>query len=180
MKTKTVILVGVLIIALAAMAVPVMADGASDTATLGGTKDSTATMSIANDSLTFNSKFTTGSYNISPTSPASENTNRAFADLLVSSNEASWKVYAKGSNSGIMLSGANSLTHPLNVDLAYNAPADFAKTNVVLSGTTQELLSVSAQKLTTVSVPLDLGQDITSTDPAGTYSITLTLQFAAD
>jgi len=180
MRIKVLILVGFLIIAFALLTVPVAADGASDTATLTGTLDSSATMTIGNETLHF-ATFAVGSRNISPSVHATEDSGRAFADLQVSSNEASWHVYGLAANSGKMKSTttATTLTRPLNLDIAYAAPADFTKHNVVLSGSPQVFLDVAAQKLTTVSVPLDLGQDVVSGDPADTYSTVLTLQFSA-
>lgn len=182
MKTKSLILVGVLIIALALIPLPVAADTTGE-AHLTGDYGSTAAISVNNATVAF-ATFTPGNRNISSAVRASGNT---FAVLNVTSNDVTWHVTAEDkTNTGHMLAGAVPLTHALNVDYAKNVytlpSAITAIDDVTLTGDAQPFVHGSGVLGSTdypESIPLDFGQQIENTDTAGDYAIDILLTYTA-
>jgi hypothetical protein len=109
MKAKSLVLIGVLIIALAAMAAPVMAGSGSGSSDAQGTQGANVSFSVVNGSITFGS-FTVGPNSILPTGTA------AFPVVSMYSNEATWSVTVRGNNAKMTTtSPVYTLNSPLKI-----------------------------------------------------------------
>lgn len=178
MKTRTLILAGILIIAFALMAAPVMADQ-PDTIGLTGTKGSDLSFSVANDTLVFDS-FSTGTHHISPTVPGGAND--PFANIVLSTNDATWHIYVyeAGGDGKMARDGPVALTNALGILIPGSAPAGATKNTIAaLSGvTTQSLIDGTQTVPTSTSIPVDLSQVVDAADGAGAYTITVTFNYS--
>lgn len=179
MKPKILIVIA-LIIALAAMAAPVMAIEATPTLALQGLKTSSATLTIPNASstLTFASFGTSATaHHISPSEYGSGNT---FATADLTTNEEAWHIYAyEAGGDGKMAVGTNTLDNALAVTLASSAPSGMTLTPITALTGSNVATFIEGSKTfeTTEHLDLDISQLVTANDGAGTYQITLTLRY---
>jgi len=183
MKTKSLVLFGVLIIALAAMAMPVMA---AEGVLLSGEKGSGLNFYIANATggLTFSS-FGTGTHHISPTVEGTGSAGN-FATVNLTTSDPTFHIYAydanaAGGHQGSMLRGTTPMGTPMALQLV-NANPHGSTSSVInaLSGTTTTTLVTgngAGAWETETPMDLDISQVVLNTDAAGTYSITLTLNY---
>jgi hypothetical protein len=102
MKTRSLVLIGVMVIALAAMAMPVMADGENTGGTAGGSQNANVSIDMNNKTPNFGI-FVIGNNVISP----SHYSTGGFPEIVVFSNENSWQVSVLG-NHDFMTSTAES------------------------------------------------------------------------
>jgi len=175
MKTRTLVLIGVLIIALAAMAMPVMADDVGVSGDLG----SGGTFTVTNQTLKFAS-FAPGSTNyISPTALDSIGSN--FASIhMTDINDPAWHIDVSGTNSGYMTTGSYTLGSAMGIK---NATAVSGIGGITAP---QALTGSAAQLFTggvltgTTDIPLELSQAVAVGDTAATgYAITVTVQYTS-
>jgi hypothetical protein len=108
MKTKSLVIVGIMIIALAAMAVPVIAGTPGEVGGgATGNQDTNATLAVNNASANFGT-FAIGSNLISASN------DKSFPEVVVASNEAGWSV-SMWANPNPMSTGTYPLANPLKI-----------------------------------------------------------------
>ncbi|MFZ1127430.1 hypothetical protein [Methanoregula sp.] len=170
MKTKLWIIVGVLIIAFAAMVAPVMADG---TVTTSGNQPTNASVSILNASTNFGS-FTVGTDTISP---SHYNTSVGFPVIDVYSNENQWYVKVNGNNAE-MTNGVYTLANPLTIQNA-TPVTDITGVASPLTLTTSATQLLMGSPVDETYVPLVLQQPIIPTDTAANgYQMVITVAYS--
>jgi hypothetical protein len=177
MKTSSLVIVGILIIALAAMAVPVMAGtpgpvggGAS------GNQDTNATLSLNNASANFGI-FAIGSNLISSSN------NKAFPEIVVASNEAAWSLTMTATPNP-MKAGTYTLANPLKVKNEMGSITGITNdlnsyTTIPLSGTSCKLMN--GTPVYQSFVPLGLQQDIIPIDTAASsYATVISITYTSN
>lgn len=177
MKTKPLIIAGILIIALAAIAVPVMA-GTPGPAGGGatGNQDTNATLSLNNGSANFGT-FAIGTNLISASNA------KAFPEVVVASNEAAWSLTMIGSPNP-MSTGTYTLANPLKVrnemGTITGITNDLASyTTIPTAGTSCKLMH--GTPIYQSWVPLGLQQEIIPIDTAANnYATTITITYASN
>jgi hypothetical protein len=184
MKTKVLVLIAVLIIALAAMAAPVMAADSADIGVSGQYGDSVSIAVpnfTAGNPLTFKT-FTPGEQHINPSTQVGT---EKFATLVMNTNAASWHVnaYDTGTGEGHMYSTALSrpLTNALKIKLVNAYPGTTTGSEVTLSALeTQSLITGTATMVTSTNIDLDFTQTVDNADPAGTYTAAVVLAYGTN
>jgi hypothetical protein len=177
MKTKIWIMVGVMIIAFATMAVPVMA-AADQTVSVSGTDSETVTFTVTNPSLGF------GSFNLG-TNNTVDSTKGTYSVVQLKTNSNSWSIVASNTSavSGHMMSGSLSLANATGIQ-AESPVSGHGITGtsglISLSATSQAILT-GTQTIPTVTdiSPLKIDQYVSTGDIAATtpYSIVITLGY---
>jgi|WetSurMetagenome_2_1015567.scaffolds.fasta_scaffold22653_3 hypothetical protein len=177
MKTKSLVIVGIMIIALAAMAVPVMAGTPGDVGGgASGNQDTNATLAVNNASANFGT-FAIGANLISASN------DKSFPEVVVASNEAGWSV-SMWANPNPMSTGVYTLANPLKVK---NEMASISGiTNELPSFTSISTNSGSQTKLISgtpiyqSNVTLAFQQDIIPIDTAANnYATVLHITYAS-
>jgi len=162
MKTKLLIIAGLLVIAFAVMITPVMA---GNTIAASGEQGSQYTLSVGSSTTDF------GTFSLG------QNFNTANS-VTVTTNDGTWSLTASGDK---MISGSTYLTDPISIknqtDLSASGITGEAIPVSITSGGQQFVTGTSSQ-LTGTTIPLYLGQFIHMGDPKGSYSTTITISYA--
>ncbi|PKL68317.1 MAG: hypothetical protein CVV30_10350 [Methanomicrobiales archaeon HGW-Methanomicrobiales-1] len=175
MKTKSLILFSVLIIALAAMAVPVMA---ADNSIIHAQLDSTGTVSIANTSITFPAALLNTTVNVIEPS-----TSDTPATLLFTTNDAAWNVKVYGSDGGKLKSGSDTLTWPLMVKemttQGFTGGSEITE-YASITGTPGTILFSGTGYIASTNIDLGIKQVVKLADVAHSdYTATITFTYGA-
>lgn len=180
MKTRTLVLIGVMIIALAAIAMPVMADQGT---TLNGNVPSQLSFNLENTSLTFPTPFTNAT-NPHVISAASLDSASKFASVNISTNDPTWHVTIISDKAGGKLtSGTDSLKYPLYIEMDGAHGLTTSQTDWLAipatGGSAATFFGNSSTVGTdTTEIPLLIRQVVHTTDPAHTnYAIGITLAY---
>jgi hypothetical protein len=174
MKTKIWIMVGVLIIAFATMAVPVMADLPGDqSGGASGTQEQNASISWNNGNFDFGNFVIGDNINSTP-------------QLIVYSNEAAWSVYLYSNPNPMQTSSGPTYTLANKMQVKNNAGSITGITNL---NTTYTDIGSSSSKTKLINgtpiyqstVPLAFKQTIIPIDTASTlYHTVLVLSYSSD
>ncbi len=177
MKTKLLIIVGLMVIVAALMVAPVMA---GNTVTASGNDQQSYSLTVANNSLSFGT-FIIGSNVISPTYP-DQGGNNEFGVIQMSTNDNSWYVKVNGGTSYMTSSHSYTLADPMTIQNATDLTASGITgqaTPMTLTTTATNLL-VGSHSIGPTNIPLYLQQTVGPTDTADTgYSMTITVTYAA-
>jgi len=172
MKTKLLVLAGILIVVFAAMVAPV----AADVVTVNGGVQSASTFSVINTTLAFGT-FSVGANTISSTH---NDTAGKFSVISLATNDPVWHIQVSGTDGGKMKSTSAPtilLTNQMGI-----------RNNTVVAGVTgpaspQTITGSSANlfngaPLATTFIPLELSQTVLATDAAKSdYAMTVTLTY---
>lgn len=171
MKTKILVIVGILIIAFAAMVAPVMA---ADPVQISGGTASTFSFTMVNTSLTFGT-FAAGSNYISPSHP---DTVAKFAVVDLTTNAGAWTISQKGLNSGHMANGGHTLAAALGIKNASVISGTTLGQTSALALTGSDLPLFTGTLIEQTYIPLEISQVVTAADPYDTgYANTITFTY---
>jgi hypothetical protein len=182
MKTKSLVLIGVLIIALAAMAAPVMAD-TSTGGSAGGTQDVNASVSMNNASVNFGS-FAVGSNVISPSHFGAS----GFPEIVVYSNENAWHINVVGTHNLMQSGEGYTLANAMNIaTVSGSSTGDVGSINYfshdtpsTLTTTTPGTNFIGGTAMDRGNVSLSLSQTVIPKDKASSsYSMGITVNYAS-
>ena len=182
MKTKSLVLLGVLIIALAAMAAPVMA---ADTTggSAGGTQDVNASVSMNNATVNFGS-FHVGGNTISPSHFFAS----GFPEIVVYSNENQWHINVVGTHDLMRSTEGYTLANPMNIaTVSGSSTGDVGSINYfshdTLSGlttTTPGTSFIGGTAMDQGNISLSLSQTVIPKDKASSsYNMGITVNYAS-
>jgi hypothetical protein len=175
MKTKIWIMVGVLIIAFATMAVPVMA-GTGGTIGASGDQISQYDITIPNDTVSFGD-FAIASNKISPDHPGADGKWAVIKGFYTT--DPIWFVKVNG-NHLKMTDG----THPLGASMTIKNATDQSGSGITglgsaLTLTTDATTLVSGSAaLGSTDIPLYIEQTVAASDPIGHYTMTITVSYS--
>jgi hypothetical protein len=176
MKTKIWIMAGVLIIALATMAVPVMA---GDSGTIGATGEQSQHYDITIDNATLQfGTFALASNTISPTHPDTAGNWAVLKGFYT--NDDTWSVKVAGDNAK-MTHGS----HALNAAMTIKNATDQSGSGITGWGSAQTLTTTATTlvhgtgSLSATDIPLYIEQTVTATDSADNgYAMTITVSYS--
>jgi hypothetical protein len=178
MKAKVWIMIGVLIIAFAAMVTPVMA-GTSGQVGAQGDQGQHYDITIDNASLLFGT-FAIGSNVISPTHPDTHTPGQWAVIKQFYTNEDTWYLKVAGDNAK-MTKGS----HTLNAVMTIKNATDQTGSGITGWGSAQPLTTIAtrlvngAGPFSATDIPLYIEQTVAGTDPADTnYAMTITVSYS--